>query len=87
MSPLRLSDDQMNAILGASTPLAPNVREAFLHDVVAALSRMPELGDGSLHRTLMVLQRKYFSPPLGTEAEDDRGGRRRGVSKYASGLV
>jgi hypothetical protein len=44
---------------------------------------LPEVGDGVLHRVVMVVQRQYFRPPLETEEH----GRRRGVSKYARELT
>src|SRR6185369_10040998 len=35
--PLRLTDDQLTAVLRAATPLATGDRDAFLRDVAAAL--------------------------------------------------
>ena len=80
--PIRLSDDQMPAVLAASTPLPPDLRSAFLETCAREISALPMIGDGSLHRLVMVVQRRYFRPPLETEEHG-----RRGVSKYARELV
>jgi hypothetical protein len=61
--PVRLSDAQMSAIFAASHPLPPASRSAFLADVAVALSRLPEVGDGVVHRVIMDVQRRYFDPP------------------------
>ena len=66
--PIRLSDQQLNAILAAATPLDPRARSAFLADVAQEISRHPILGDGLLHRVIMQVQKKHFSPPLETRS-------------------
>jgi hypothetical protein len=71
--PIALSDAQMSALLAASYPLPPESRLAFLEACARELSRLPEVGDGALHRIVMVTQRLYFDPPLAT---------RTGVGKY-----
>jgi hypothetical protein len=60
-SPIPLTDEQLSAILAAASP--PDVRGAFLEDVAREISRHPILGDGLLYRTIMVVQRRHFSPP------------------------
>ena len=82
MSPIKLSEDQMNAIIAASTPLRPDARGAFLETCAREIAALPMIGDGSLHRLVMVVQKRYFRPPLETEEHG-----RRGVSKYARELV
>jgi hypothetical protein len=63
-SPIRLSDAQMDAVLAASFPLLPNRRSAFLEACARELANLPEgIGDGSVHRVVTVVQRKYFDPP------------------------
>jgi hypothetical protein len=62
-TPIALSDAQMNAILAAATPLQPRARQAFLREVAQLLQSEPALGDGSLHRLLVVVQRKHFDAP------------------------
>jgi hypothetical protein len=80
--PLGLTDGQLNAISAASTPLPPDVRGAFLETCAREIAALPMIGDGSLHRLVMIVQRRYFRPPLETEEHG-----RRGVSKYARELV
>jgi hypothetical protein len=63
--PLRLTDDQLAAVLRAAEPLAVGDRGAFLQDVAAALQGQ-ELGDGTVYRVVAQVQRKYCDPPLVT---------------------
>ena len=63
--PLRLTDDQLTAVLSAAEPLAVGDRGAFLRDVAATLQGQ-ELGDGAVHRAIAQAQRKYYDPPLVT---------------------
>jgi hypothetical protein len=70
-----LTDDQLNAILAASHPLAPHRRSAFLADVARELAQLEDIGDGILHRTIMVVQKRHLDPP---QFEYGDGG----VSKY-----
>ena len=58
--PIALSDAQISAIFAAAKPLARRGREPFLREVAQMLAQQPELGDGSLHRLLVVVQRKHF---------------------------
>jgi len=71
--PIALSDDQMSALLAASYPLPPECRSAFLEACARELARLPEIGDGALHRVIMAVQREHFDAPLET---------RTGVGKY-----
>jgi len=63
MPPIRLSDEQMSALLAASHPLPPDSRSAFLEHCARELARLPMVGDGVLHRVIMQVQRQYFDPP------------------------
>jgi hypothetical protein len=63
MPPIRLSDEQMSALLAASHPLPPDSRSAFLEHCARELARLPIFGDGVLHRVIMQVQREYFEPP------------------------
>lgn len=40
-----------------------DAREPFLREVAQLLQSQPELGNGSLHRLLVAVQRKHFDPP------------------------
>jgi hypothetical protein len=77
------TDSQMTALMAAAHALAPDQRSAFLETCTREISALPMIGDGSLHKLIMVVQRRYFRPPV--ETEDHQG--RRGVSKYAKELV
>jgi hypothetical protein len=58
--PLALSDAQLDAIMSAAKPLAPDQRSDFLTAVAAELSQHPaEVGDGELYRMLITLQRQF----------------------------
>ena len=61
--PVRLTDRQLAASAAAAHPLQPRARRAFLEEVAQLLQSKPELGDGSLHRLLVVLQRKHYDSP------------------------
>jgi hypothetical protein len=61
--PLRLTDDQLAAVLRAAEPLAIGDRGAFLQDVAAALQGQ-ELGDGTVYRAIAQAQRQYYDPPI-----------------------
>jgi hypothetical protein len=74
MPPVRLTDEQMSAVLAASHPLPRHARSAFLAACAQELAQLPELGDGAVHRTIMKVQREFFDPP-----QLDRGV----ASKYA----
>lgn len=67
MTPIALTDEMMDSILRAAAPLRD--RSAFLEDLARELGRLPEpLGNGSLHRVIMQVQRKHFDPPQGHSA-------------------
>jgi hypothetical protein len=63
-----LSEAQMSAIFAASHPLPSDRRSDFLADVARELAALREIGDGAVHRVVMVCQRKYFDPPLDARA-------------------
>ena len=63
---LSLTDDQLATVFHAAEPLSPADRSRFLEDVATALAAIPELGDGSIARTVRACQQKYFRPPADT---------------------
>src|SRR5262245_28668718 len=63
ISPVSLTDIQMDAVLAAAHPLAPDRRSAFLAEVARTLASERVIGDGLLHRVIMHVQRQYFDPP------------------------
>ena len=62
MSPLALSDSELEAVYRAAGPLLPAVRGAFLEEVARRLAGR-EVGDGLVYRVVMEVQRKFWSPP------------------------
>ena len=60
--PIHLSDTQLEQIMRAAAPLAPNDRSAFLTEVAAALYGQA-LGDGAVFRIIREIQGSYFQPP------------------------
>jgi hypothetical protein len=63
MSPIRLSDSELDAIFAAARPLAVENRDAFLRQVASLLSGCVEVGPGTVHRAIAQAQRQYFEPP------------------------
>jgi hypothetical protein len=63
VQPLRLTDDELNAIYAACRPLAPRDRDPFLQALAQALSTTGELGPGAVYRAIRDVQRRYFDPP------------------------
>jgi hypothetical protein len=59
---LKLSDQQMDAVLRAAQPLARVDRADFLEAVAARLAGT-EPGDGEVFRVVREEQRRFFSPP------------------------
>ena len=60
--PIALSDEQMDAVMAAARPLAPDLRSPFLAAVAHALRGVP-VGDGSVHRIICDVQKEFFDPP------------------------
>ena len=60
MTPISLTEDQMMALTAAAQPLSPRCRSAFLEECAQELARLPEVGDGALHRVVMQVQRAYL---------------------------
>jgi hypothetical protein len=78
MRPIPLSDAEMDAVIHACAPIAPDRRGGFLQALAAELRDKP-IDPGSVHRAIVAVQRAYFDPPLATEPS----GRSRG-GKYAA---
>jgi len=60
--PLRLTDDQLRAIMSAARPIRRRDRGAFLEAVAAAI-RGRDVGDGSVFRAIRDVQREFFAAP------------------------
>jgi hypothetical protein len=63
MSPIKLSDSELDAVMAAARPLPIDLRDPFLHDVAHELSGRAEIGPGTVARTCRELQRQFFAPP------------------------
>jgi hypothetical protein len=63
MPPLKLSDDELDAIMTAAAPLHPSRRDAFLQAVAHELKGCAEIGPGSVHRAVASVQRQYWDAP------------------------
>ncbi|MFL5038099.1 MAG: hypothetical protein ACJ8EC_24165 [Microvirga sp.] len=57
------SEDLAAAVLRAAAPLAPERRQPFIADVIAALQGVPEIGPGAVHRAIVAAQHQHFDPP------------------------
>jgi hypothetical protein len=62
MPPIRLSDDELSAVMAAARPLDVAVRDAFLQRVAGELGRCGEIGPGVVHRVCAETQRAFFDP-------------------------
>jgi hypothetical protein len=60
---IKLSDDELAAVMSAAAPLAVERRDAFLQEVANALARCAEIGPGTVHRICATTQRQFFDPP------------------------
>jgi hypothetical protein len=61
--PLHLTDEQLTAVFEAARPLAVRDRDAFLQAVAELLQARSEIGNGDVHRTIRVAQRRFYDPP------------------------
>jgi len=57
------SEDLAAAVLRAAAPLAPERRQPFIADVIAALQGVPVVGPGAVHRAIVAAQHQHFDPP------------------------
>jgi predicted DNA-binding transcriptional regulator YafY len=53
-NPVRLTDDELSAVMLACQPLAPEARDGLLQAVAASLQTCGEVGPGSVHRAIVV---------------------------------
>jgi hypothetical protein len=65
MTPLKLTDTEMDILFAAARPLEVSARDSFLRDVAERLTAMPHLGDGVVHRVCAEAQRAHFHAPVG----------------------
>jgi hypothetical protein len=66
MTPLHLSDEEMDLLLTLAAPIEQRQRDQFLREVAAELEAKRlagEIGDGAVHRVARTVQRRFFDPP------------------------
>jgi hypothetical protein len=63
MTPIALTDDELDAVYRAARPLPVHQRDAFLQRVADELANCPELGPGVVARACRITQREFFDPP------------------------
>jgi hypothetical protein len=61
MTPLKLTDTELDIVFAAARPLAVQDRDAFLRAVAERLSSLPHLGDGLVFQICREVQREW--PP------------------------
>jgi len=58
-TPLHLSDEEMDVLLGLAAPIAFDKRQEFLQQVATKLAACPHRGPGALHQIAARLQRGF----------------------------
>jgi hypothetical protein len=64
--PLQLNDEEMSVLMSLAGPIEQQRRPQFLQEVAEELQakgQAGEVGEGSVHRTARVVQRRFFDPP------------------------
>jgi hypothetical protein len=78
---IRLTDQQMSALVAASKPISRRARDSFLTTVVEIVRPHIEpdgsVGDGHLYRAVREAQRRHYDPPI--EIGGQRGGHHPGI--------
>ena len=62
MQALSFTDEQLDALLRAATPIPPADRTAFLEEIAAKLDGKT-IGDGVVFRVIREIQGHYLDPP------------------------
>jgi hypothetical protein len=85
MPPIRLTDEELAAILVAARPLPIDLRDPFLQAVAHALSGKKMIGPGVVHQVCRELQRQFFDPPDLSRGHAPRWARRDGGIREIEG--
>jgi hypothetical protein len=76
MSPIKLSDAELDAVMSAARPLDVAMRDQFLQEVAQSLAACPVIGPGSVYRAAAQVQAKFWSPPDLSRSSDQSKYRR-----------
>jgi hypothetical protein len=60
---LKLSDEQLDAVMRGAAPIAPARRGAYLREIADKLAVAGELGDGAVFRAIRETQKKHYDVP------------------------
>jgi hypothetical protein len=82
LSPIKLSDEELDAIMRAAAPIDPDQRDQFLQAVYSALAACHEIGPGAVYLVCRSVQKQFFHPPI-PDSHEGRHGPNRGIGKYA----
>ena len=63
LSPLALSDSELDIIMDAAGPLSPADRQSFLEHVASVLTAQPMLGDGVVSRVCREIFKQHWKAP------------------------
>jgi hypothetical protein len=61
--PISLTDSELQAVMDAARPLQPRDRDRFLRAVAQAITELPEIGPGSVHRAIASVWRQHYDAP------------------------
>jgi hypothetical protein len=67
ISPLSLTDSDLDTVMAAARQLQRHQRDGFLRRVAEVLAAMPVRGEGAVHRAIASVWREHFDPPLYTD--------------------
>jgi hypothetical protein len=60
---IKLTDEELSAVMSAARPLAPELRDPFLRAVAHTLQGREVIGPGLVARVCAELQARFFEPP------------------------
>jgi hypothetical protein len=78
MTPLKLTDTELDIVFAAARPLEAANRDAFLQAIAERLATIPERGDGLVFQVCREVQRKHWDPPR-IEPDPVRGSKENAV--------
>ena len=67
ISPLSLTDSDLDTVMAAARQLQRHQRDGFLRHIAEVLAAMPVRGEGAVYRAIASVWREHFDPPLYTD--------------------